>query len=791
GPLGNNYILLETDDLFIVLNMETGDIRSRMEMPYAYSYHEAVEKIPSLSGDLVFYLDTYESTMNIWDPWHGENGELKLKEKISDMGWCYRRTLMHEGSLYLTRHRNNFFHITRIGPDLGTQEWSCNDNLIDILDMGEAGIEAVLFRKEYDRYEIKCVDLETGISKWTILNVTSPGNIYPDRALNMDIDGDGDLEIIIGWYSYIRKEYGQDTEKLNALVSIHDENTGEILWKENSALICSGMDTDGNGWNEVLIEDLEEVRIIEPGRDRNRHVMDKQISGISFPYIWKDMNSDGYDDILFMTTDRYSTHSRPWEHVEELVLYDGFTSRLNKFTEEIGHITNAWTLKNSRNEDSIIISTYARIYSFPVDDRIDLMASKHIATPGKTIDLFATTTGSTDSFADAVVEWSSTDCLGTFSETEKPSPGVFKTTWTAPECFEGKVKLTSNVIINGLMMSDHVMVEIVDKLSIADPDEEEFNVELSVFPSRVREGGSTSISARIEGNFREENLDLKLFEVNGDETGIDMMKIGENIWMAKYMPEGNGEKILSFRAMIDRSILWEEFIRIMVLKEEKASPSEPIMPLLQIGAGTDSVLEEETVHLIIWLDGIELGGGMMLRLNDNEAGGSFSDLKELFHNTWTVEYTAPPGHMDTTITVLLDLNGKIIASHSTPMKIVRIESKEFIEAELKLTFDIINGIEDDKCVKHIFITGTKMDIPVPIEVTYIFITEGTYDVRIMSSESRYILHLKAVQISGSEGLMIMDISDGKSTVTTHEMLHPEQKEMVMVQDDDGTEVPGT
>ncbi|MEA3559939.1 MAG: DUF2330 domain-containing protein, partial [Candidatus Thermoplasmatota archaeon] len=67
GPLGNNYILLETDDLFIVLNMETGDLRSRMEMPYAYSYHEAVEKIPSLSGDLVFYLDTYESTMNIWD----------------------------------------------------------------------------------------------------------------------------------------------------------------------------------------------------------------------------------------------------------------------------------------------------------------------------------------------------------------------------------------------------------------------------------------------------------------------------------------------------------------------------------------------------------------------------------------------------------------------------------------------------------------------------------------------------------------------------------------------------
>ncbi len=771
GPLGNNYILVEMINELNVLDMTSGELQSFTYSGYTYSSFESIRTIPSQNGDLVFFVDKYESTFNIWDPWVGGVGEKLFKEQRDIFDYGYFETIMDDDSLYVLNFIGSDFRLTRIEDDMISYDWETDMKYVNMIMEEEDDYPTGFFYTLQDGlYEISSINIETGTEKWSILNVSSTRWVQPVKASYFDFDGDGDHEILLRWDSYINIDTSQ---KLFSKITIHDEETGEILWENKSSLIIGGFDTNNNFEDEILIETLDSIYLVEPSQNRYQFLTEKQSGGISYPFISEDMNSDGLDDVLFMMTDRSNYFSNPWTHALELTLFDGFTSKVQKISEELGAITNSWLCKNQRGSDSLIVVTLARIYSFPVDARMEITASKHIAAEGQYIDMVATAVDLNGIFENAEIEWYSTNGLGTFTETTENSLGIYSTRWTVPKGYFGAVTLTAEIKIKGISVSSHQMVEIVDERLLPDKEEIEFDVDLMVFPPRITIDGMVSISAKVVGNFKEENLELELFDIDNMDTNIEMFKAGDSIWMAKYCPRDHGEKDLVFKAIIDKVILWEEFINIMVINDVEEDTQEvPLPPALQIGAGSKTIIEGSSTQLFIILNEKMLEGGMVLKINDNEAGGSFSTFEELFPGAWSINYTAPFAQVESTVTVFIDLNGKILASESVYLRVIPIEYEERIEPELEFRIDLFESFENSTPTKHILISAMKGGISVKAWISSAYISEGSWRFVEMDTKNPYLIHLKVLQLSGNEGMLLLDLTDGRNVAPCHMMLSP-------------------
>ncbi|MCK5772541.1 MAG: DUF2330 domain-containing protein, partial [Thermoplasmata archaeon] len=352
------------------IRLEDGSLTYVDSLSDAYIHSIDLDRaglISSPSGDILILPDTRNDHLALMDP-------KTLELILCEYGYGYldhffykkdnrELILCHKGeSLILLDPQNGF-----LVEELNVIEGIYVDHYY------EDGDHFLIFLK--DRRTAVKFDLNHKKMVWRTTFMKMEGDYGGLRLHTDDINGDDRLDIML-YYDHSRLDwssYYSNADENSVYTVILDGADGSPILTEHRRVLHPGLDLDGDGEMEVLMDSPDEVQIVDPetGLVEKSFIKEHVDALVRCPIV-EDLNDDGVEDLVL------AMFGKSWDGyhyglaADELVVIDGQLCEQSGEIEVTGSIRDIDVIDPVYGGNSLLLQMGDQVLQFPFSMDLDL-----------------------------------------------------------------------------------------------------------------------------------------------------------------------------------------------------------------------------------------------------------------------------------------------------------------------------------------------------------------------------------------------------------------------------------
>ncbi len=617
-----------------------------------------MEMISSSSGDVLILPNSRNDQITLLDP-------ITLEVISSGYGYGYLDHFYHEGDhreLILCGRGGSFLLMDPHNGFIVEEFDSIDGRYVD--HYHEDGDHFLIFLK--DRRTAMKFDLTHKKIVWRTTFTKMEGDYGYLRLHTDDINDDDRLDIML-YYDHPNLDwssYYSNADENSVYMVLLDGADGSPILTEHRRVLHPGLDLDGDGEREVLMDSPDEVQIVDPETGMvEMSFLKEHIDALVRCPIVEDLNDDGVEDIVLsiFTRNWYGYHGGSM--ADELIIIDGRLGEQTGVIEVTGSIRNIDVIDIGDEGNVILLKMEDQVLYFPMSGYLDLRAGSNIVDRGEGTTLILSARDGNDPMEGYQVTWTSTNEGDLFSSTQEWMPGLYMTRWTPSSDLIGDVEITAMIRSKDMLIhwETNITITVNGDVERILPGWLQFTAWLSP-DDQVTLGNSTYAFISVQG-IEGEELTISVEDIRGEGYVTGKSLVSRNVWAFRYWPQGEaGTRNLLIKVSHGDDLLFVDVLTLELIvpeveEEVTSQPAEPpsvIKPRLELLR--DTAYPGSMISLLVIFD-LDLSS-YQLESTDYDVGGFFTPFEPIIEGIWSCHYLVPDVEGSIPISVrVLDQNG--------------------------------------------------------------------------------------------------------------------------------------
>lgn len=593
-----------------------------------------------------------------------------------------------------------------------------------------------------------------------------------------DVNGDEQDDVMLYYEQRYLDWWGYyvNIDPDSVYMVVLDGADGSPILTERRRVLHPGLDLDGDGEMEVLMDSPDEVQIVDPetGRVSISFVKEHVNALVRCPIV-EDLNEDGIEDIVLAIFERSWSGYHYGYIADRLVIIDGRLCEQTGEIEVTGNIRNIDAIDLVDGGKGIVLQMEDQVIQFPFSIDLDLRAGSDVVDRGEGTTLILTARSGDGPMEGACVTWSSSREGEIFSPTVEWMPGMYMTRWTPSHETIGEVEITAMI-----RSEDDLIHWETDTTITVNGDVErvlpgwfQFTAWLSP-DDQVILGNSTYAFVSVQG-LEGEEFNISVEEVQGDGTIADRMWVSRNLWAYRYWPYGEaGLRNLLVKVSHGDDLLFVDVLSLeLIYPEVEEPPSSPIeeqplgvpprMELLSSTAYPGSMIS------LLVISNEDLSS-YQFESTDHDVGGFFTPFEPIDGGIWSCHYLVPEIEGSILLSVrIVDEDGPAWLLEDVIDVILRPSVEILSIVEPSFSMSPLYSREEEERTIRIYLSDEMGEVPIA-SFNMMDIPDGWSLVSIQLEEEHLVLVLISDGTSGGEIEILLVDGLGRSANLTIDLM---------------------
>ncbi|MGA1820239.1 MAG: DUF2330 domain-containing protein, partial [Thermoplasmatota archaeon] len=614
--------VLYDDQMINVFSLETGNNWNSSQ----YSSMLRAASLSAVSGKdaQIIMLENTKQTMTCFiDPWKGSIETLWSVPSTGGSAVYFR------GEDLICFRENDHHIFRRVMNGTAAYAYKTNDRLIGhYFDKAAPGrLNGITISYNYPEMVIGKVSISDQTTIWRA-NITQTAGIPPSldkyTCTYTDIDRDGIKEVVIYVPSTVEPyNAGQTPSKLSTMVL--DGRNGSLLFSSAGKLM--GIEDPGPGGAvQVCLNEMQHITIhdLRNGECLTRSAKKYPLSG-EVLRSFKDINNDGYTDIITSTYNR-TIYGGAISLGDAYI--NGQSQKCERFVDLDTSTAYQFGCILSGLNGNIIYREGYRLYSRQVESDLMITSDRQEIYVGENVRFFLKAGSGSIPSSLGDIDLSSSLAMGMFADLKQLLPGLYSFVWKAPETYTGEVSIRARVLMGGIPVSEAKTTITVLRTPDIDEEISSLSIHASISGDSVLVNEPVLVEINIAGAEDPLLLDLELTDLSVCGIVSQPIMTSENSYIGSFIPVREIEfACLLLEVRYGDELVLRRIWPILVIPVERETEDEEVAAIGDPQVFPKVLEPEGSALIFIPFSGTSDPEDLRVICDDNGRGGTFSNMR--------------------------------------------------------------------------------------------------------------------------------------------------------------------